>query len=53
MATDGKFEALCDGLRGPLQRHAATLADSPDEASVTTGAVVVQTYERGCPNGHQ
>lgn len=52
MATDGKFEALCDGLRDPLQRHAATLADSQDEASVMTGALVVQTYERGCQHGN-
>jgi hypothetical protein len=52
MATDGKFQALCDGLRDPLQRHAATLAESQDEASVMTGAAVVQTYELGCTNGH-
>lgn len=46
----GEYQATCDGLRGPLKDHAATLANSPHGPSVITGAVVVETYQAACPH---
>lgn len=43
--------AVCDGLRPLAKDHAATLADSPHDPSVLTGAKLLSAFKDGCRDG--
>lgn len=41
-------DALCEGSRAALARHAAALAETPDDAVAVTGADLVSLIDAGC-----
>lgn len=46
--TPGSLEALCAGTRAARADHAASLAVSPDDLAVTTGAALIEAVDAGC-----
>ena len=41
-------DALCEGSRAALARHAAALAETPDDAVAITGADLVALIDAAC-----
>ena len=41
-------DALCEGSRAALARHAAALAETPDDAVALTGADLVSLIDAAC-----
>lgn len=44
-------DGLCAGLEGLARRHAAALAESPDDRSVVTGDQLIAGLIAGCGYG--
>ena len=43
------LSAFCDALQADVAAHANALANSPHDASVLTGDLVIQKYDAVCP----
>lgn len=44
----GSLDAMCAGAGPALARHAAALAETPDDAVAITGADLVSLIDAGC-----